>query len=95
MARELHVNKTEVSRITTAFTRQLSLLLAEAGNVTVGGFGAFRVRAVLRKDIQLTQGTFKKGGRGKLRKMGTHRCLLVHFSKSARLKELLQVAYKE
>jgi nucleoid DNA-binding protein len=98
VARELGVARKTVSRITTEFLEQLSQLMAESGRVTIEGFGAFRVDRIKPahpRTARLTKGVFKKGERGGSMSVEVSSYVRVHFSKSRKLKQLLDEAFKE
>ena len=96
VARELRMKSADVARVTTEFIRQVSYLLAEAGFVTIDGLGSLKV--VVYRPAQwmvLTGGNFKKRVRRKVSKVEVMSYLRVQFSKSTKLKELLNESFKE
>ena len=95
VARELKMNRATVSRVTSEFLRQISLMLAKYGWVLLNEFGTFSVHSHKGRTANLHQGQFKGGRRPGTRKVVVPSYLQVHFSKSRKLKRLLDEHYKE
>lgn len=93
VARELRVSRATVSRVTSEFLRQASILLAESGFVLLNSFGSLRVH--LAPETGAANLKLKKGRRSGTRKVVVPTYIRVHFSKSKVLKRLLDEHYKE
>lgn len=96
VAAELGMPRTDVSRVTAEFIRQLGLHLADIGRLSIEGLGRFRVEKVSHPKVYtLVTGTFKKGERTETRRVAVLSFIRVHFSKGPTLKKLLNEHYKE
>jgi len=101
VSRELHIPVVDVSRITSEFIRQIRELIVEAGFAIVDGLGALKADVVYRKRapanyVYLPGGTFKKGEKTKVTELRVGPSYIrVHFKKAAKLKEMLNDAFKE
>jgi nucleoid DNA-binding protein len=90
VARELGVSHKQVSRITSEFIHQLSLLMTEYEVVIIEGLGRFQVQRIhTNHNTTLVTGRFKKGKKGETRSVALTGYFRVNFSKSPTLKKLL------
>jgi nucleoid DNA-binding protein len=83
IARDLGVNVREVTPITRAFIEGLRKELAREGEISIEGFGRFRVTVEARTVTML------QAWNGRLRRVAVPHKIKVHFSKSPSLKALL------
>lgn len=85
-AQLIYGTKAEVGHITQEFLRQLSLLLAEKGEVTIPRFGKFKAERTRMNQ----KTTLRTANTSETRLVEVRERITVHFSKSDTLRDLLR-----